>query len=84
LLLLDAEELLASFMLGGMPDATLFTMSLGEVVARMRPSGGNRKVRVFGEMVDLLWKSNQPAAIRLEQLWGDLIEGSGLSLFSAY
>jgi PAS domain S-box-containing protein len=84
LLLLDAEELLASFMLGRMPDATLFTTSLGEVVARMRPSGGNRKVRVFGEMVDLLWKSNQPAAICLEQLWNDLIEGSGLSLFCAY
>lgn len=84
LLLLDAEELLASFMLGRMPDATLFTMSLGDVVARMRPSGGNRKIRVFGEMVDLLWKSNQPAAICLEQLWNDLIEGSGLSLFCAY
>jgi PAS domain S-box-containing protein len=84
LLLLDAEELLASFMLGRMPDAKLFSMSLGEGLARMRPSGGNRKVRVFGEMVDLLWKSNQPAAIRLEQLWNDLIEGSGLSLFCAY
>jgi PAS domain S-box-containing protein len=84
LLLLDAEELLASFMRDRMPDATLFSMSLGEVVARMRPSGGNRKVRVFGEMVDLLWKSNQPAAICLEQRWTDLIEGSGLSLFCAY
>jgi len=84
LLLLDAEELLASFMLGRMPDATLFSMSLGEGLARMRPSGGNRKVRVFGEMVDLLWKSNQPAAICLEQLWSDVIEGSGLSLFCAY
>jgi hypothetical protein len=81
LLLLDAEKLLASFMRDGMPDATLFSMSLGEVVARMRPSGGNPKVRVFGEMVDLLWKSNQPAAICLEQLWTDLIEGSSLSLF---
>ena len=50
----------------------------------MRPSGGNGKVRVFGEMVDLLWRSNQPAAIRLEQLWNDLIEGSDLSLFCAY
>jgi PAS domain S-box-containing protein len=84
LLLLNAAELLASFMRDGMPDATLFSMSLGEVVARMRPTIGNRKVRVFGEMVDLLWKSNQPAAICLEQLWSDLIEGSGLSLFCAY
>lgn len=61
LLLLDAEKLLASFMRGRMPDGTLFNKSLGEVVASIRPNGGNRKVRVFGEMVDLLWKSNQPA-----------------------
>jgi len=81
--LLDAGELLASFMLDGMPDATLFTMRLRELVADMRPSC-TRKIRVFGEMVDLLWRSNQPAAIRLEQLWNDLIEGSGLSLFCAY
>jgi PAS domain S-box-containing protein len=84
LLLPDAEELLASFMCGRMPDATLFSRTLGEVLARMRPNGGNRKVRVFGEMVDLLWKSNQPAAICLEQLWRDLIESSGLSLFCAH
>ena len=84
LLLLDAVELLASFTLDGMPDATLFRMRLGDIVASMRPSGSTRKVRVFGEMVDLLWNSNQPAAISLEQLWNDLIEGSGLSLFCAY
>jgi KaiC/GvpD/RAD55 family RecA-like ATPase len=83
LLLLDASELLASFMLDGMPDKTLFGISVGEVVERMT-SGGNRKVRVFGEMVDLLWKSNQPGAIRLEQMWNELIEGSDLSVFCAY
>ena len=83
LLLLDAAEVLTRFMLDGMPDATLFRMSVGEIVERMK-SRGNRKVRVFGEMVDLLWRSNQPAAIRLEQLWSELIEGSDLSLFCAY
>jgi PAS domain S-box-containing protein len=83
LLLLDAAEVLASFMQDGMPDATLFRMSVGEIVDRMK-SGGNRKIRVFGEMVDLLWRSNQPAAIRLEQLWTELIESSDLSLFCAY
>src|SRR6202165_5724941 len=61
LLLLDAAEVLASFMLDGLPDATLFRMSVGEIVDRMNP-GGNRKLRGFGEMVDLLWRSHQPAA----------------------
>ena len=83
LLLLDAAEVLTRFMLDGMPDETLFRMSVGEIVDRMK-SRGNRKLRVFGEMVDLLWRSNQPAAIRLEQLWSELIESSELSLFCAY
>ncbi len=83
LLLLDAAEVLNSFMLDEMPDATLFRLSVGEIVARMK-SKGNRKVRVFGEMVDLLWRSNHPAAISLEQMWSELIESSDLSLFCAY
>ena len=83
LLLLDAAEVLTGFMVNGMPDATLFRMNVSEIVERMK-SRGNRKVRVFGEMVDLLWRSNQPAAVRLEQLWSESIEGSDLSLFCAY
>ena len=83
LLLLDAAEVLTRFMLDGMPDATLFRMSVGEIVEKMK-SRANRKVRVFGEMVDFLWRSNQPAAVRLEQLWSELIESSELSLFCAY
>ena len=83
LLLLDAAELLTRFMVDGMPDAALFRMSVGEIVERVK-ARSNRKVRVFGEMVDLLWRSNQPAAIRLEQLWSELIESSDLSLFCAY
>ena len=79
----DAAEVLTTFMLDGMPDETLFRMSVGEIVERMK-SRGNPKVRVFGEMVDLLWRSNQPAAVRLEQLWSELIETSDLSLFCAY
>jgi PAS domain S-box-containing protein len=83
LLLLDAAEVLTRFMLGGMPDATLFKMIVGEIIERMK-SRGTRKVRVFGEMVDLLWRSNQPAAVRLEQMWSELVESSDLSLFCAY
>ena len=83
LLLLDAAKVLTSFMLDGMPDATLFRMSVGEIVERVK-SRGNRRVRVFGEMVDLLWRSNQPAAVSLEQMWSELIESFDLSLFCAY
>ena len=84
LLLIDAEDLLSTFLLDGMPDPTLFRLSLGDVVGRMSPPLGHQNVRVFGEMVDLLWKSNVPAAIRLEQLWTDFIAVSNVSLFCAY
>src|ERR1700730_14921692 len=83
LLFLYAAELLTTVTLDGVPGPKLFRMTVGEAVERVK-SKGERKVRVFGEMVDLLWRSNQHAAIRLEQMWNDLIEGSELSLFCAY
>jgi PAS domain S-box-containing protein len=83
LLVQDAATLLASIMRDGTPDETLFATKVGEVIERAK-SGGTRKVRVFGEMVNLLWRSNTPAAIRLEELWNDLIARSELSLFCAY
>lgn len=67
LLVRDAATLLATITRDGMPDETLFATNVGEVIERAR-SGGTRKVRVFGEMVNLLWRSNTPAAIRLEEL----------------
>jgi PAS domain S-box-containing protein len=82
LLVRDAATLLASITRDGMPDETLFATNVGEVIERA--TSRTRKVRVFGEMVNLLWRSNTPAAIRLEELWNDLIARSELSLFCAY
>jgi PAS domain S-box-containing protein len=83
LLVRDVATLLASITRDGMPDEALFATNVGDVIEQAR-SGGRRKVRVFGEMVNLLWRSNTPAAIRLEELWNDLIARSELSLFCAY
>jgi hypothetical protein len=46
----------------------------------------HRHMRVFGEMVALLWTAgNQAAAIRLEELWNDLARSAApFSLFCAY
>jgi PAS domain S-box-containing protein len=82
LLLQDAASLLARFMVGEMPDGVLFKSTVGDLVANAVAT--HRRVRVFGEMVDLLWQSNLPAAIRLEHLWNELLEESNLSLFCAY
>ena len=59
LLVQDAATLLASIVLDGMPDETLFAANVADIIERAR-SGGTRKVRVFGEMVNLLWRSTRP------------------------
>ena len=82
LLLQDAAALLARFMVGDMPDRALFKITVGDLVANAAAT--HRRVRVFGEIVDLLWRSNLPAAICIEHLWNELLEESNLSLFCAY
>jgi len=80
----DASELLSHFMVEGVPDAVLFKALIGDVIDRVRVSGRYRKVRVYGEMVNLLWQQNLSAAIRLEQLWNEVIASRCISLFCAY
>lgn len=80
---LDAERLLSAFMRDGMPDAALFDSVIGDVVARA--AVGGRPVRVFGEMVSILWeRGRQTAAIQLEELWNDLQARRPLSLCCGY
>jgi hypothetical protein len=81
----DAENLLATFMRDGMPDPELFREAIGSLVASVRLPGRRPRVRVFGEMVHLLWESgNLPAAVRLEELWNGAVAAQSLSLFCAY
>jgi hypothetical protein len=84
LTLIDAAALLARFMVDGLPDAVLFRRAVGELIQGVRAARGYRRVRVYGEMVNLLWNDNLPAAILLEQLWNEFIEVQGISLFCAY
>lgn len=81
---LDAAETLSQFMVDGWPDAQRFADILGSVIRRATRDG-NRRVRAFGEMVALLWAEGlHEAAIRLEELWDDLIRAHSLSLLCAY
>jgi hypothetical protein len=81
---IDAAELLSRFMVDGLPDRVLFKRIVGELIQDVRAAGGYRRVRVYGEMVNLLWNDNLPAAVLLEQLWNELIQVQGISLFCAY
>jgi signal transduction histidine kinase len=90
LAMLDAEELLATFMVGLTPNAEQFNrivggMINGSVLAGRVLAGRGAGVRMYGEMVDVLWGAgNTDGAIRLEQLWNELGEQLAFSLLCAY
>ena len=78
-----AQETLDKFIVNGWPDDKLFEKTLSRLIARAR--GDSRKVRVFGEMVALLWaQGNTGATVRLEHLWNKLVQAEKLPLFCAY
>ena len=80
---LDAAETLSLFMVNGSPDPDRFVETVGRLVARL--AEGGRRVRIYGEMVALLWaEGNYDAAHRLEELWNCLQETQPFMLFCAY
>ena len=80
---LDAGETLSKFMIDGSPEPGRFAEVIGQLIARA--AHGRSRVRVFGEMVALLWaEGNRGAALQLEELWNRLGETSLFSLFCAY
>lgn len=81
---LDAEAMLAEFMVDGMPDPKFFARAIGKRIVAVRGDGRWTRIRAFGEMVNLLWDTNLPATIRLEELWNDLVVKESLTLFCAY
>lgn len=84
-LLLDARELMATFMVRGVPDAELFEASARQAIKRLRRGRKDRTIRAYGEMVDLLWKDDRSvAAIQLEILWNKLAASDDFSLLCGY
>jgi KaiC/GvpD/RAD55 family RecA-like ATPase len=84
---IDAEELLSTFMVNGTPDSTLFESSVRKIIDQAKVSSGSRphrRVRVFGEMVSLLWNANPGAAQTLEELWNQAIKTHSVSLLCTY
>jgi signal transduction histidine kinase/CheY-like chemotaxis protein len=81
---LDAAETLSKFMLDGRPDPVRFGEVVGGILAQASGVEGHG-VRVFGEMVALLWaEGKRDAAIQLEELWNDLQKTRPFALFCAY
>lgn len=83
LVVLDAQATLDRFMVDGQPDAERFFAVASAVLDRVTAAGYPR-VRLFGEMVDLLWDHNLPATIALEELWNQVLAARRVSLLCAY
>jgi hypothetical protein len=85
LVCVDAADLLATFMTDGLIDEYRFKTTVGDMIVMARTAGGSRRtVRIFGEMVDLIWNSYPTATYRLEQLWNQVIDVHGVQLLCAY
>lgn len=85
LLLLDAEETIHALMNGGaVPDAAIYHREIGtvcETLLRGRPG----PIRIFGDMVDLLWhRAQYDAAIRIEILSNQLAVVRPISVICGY
>lgn len=84
---LDAQELLATFMVEGWPIRERFYREIEPVVLRAISAltRESASVSAFGEMVALLWDGGHyEAAIQLEQFWNDLAMRHDFSLLCAY
>lgn len=82
---LDARELLARFTIDGSISPTRFADIVGALITQARGEGRARQVRVFGEMVALLWaEGDRNGALVLEELWNDLTRRLSFPLLCAY
>jgi hypothetical protein len=85
LLILDARTLLATFMVDGMPDATLFKTHVPAAIVQLCGERKDCTIRAYGEMVDVLWQDGMTAAaIRLEMYWNQLAMTHDFSLLCGY
>jgi hypothetical protein len=85
LVLLDAEETLSTFMVNGKPDVMKFNHRMCEVITQACGDRTDCTVRIYGQMVDVLWKDGQQqAAISLEMLWNQLANTRTFSLLCGY
>jgi hypothetical protein len=82
LLMLDAAQTLAKFMRHDVPSRIAFDEIVGTLVAQL---AGQGRLRIYGEMVDVLAARGQyKAAFQLEVLWSELGKREPFTLFCGY
>ncbi|PYS74177.1 MAG: hypothetical protein DMF69_02510, partial [Acidobacteria bacterium] len=79
----DADETLGKLMIDEKLSPDRFRSVFGGEIARATDL--NRPLRVFGELVAVLWaKGQQATALEVEELWNELLQKKQFSLFCAY
>jgi hypothetical protein len=82
---LEAREVLDDLLVGGRLDGDQFQVMTGGLIGDARRASRNGRVRLYGEMVNLLWARGEEAdALRLEELWSLVIPKVAVPLFCAY
>jgi len=80
---LDAGQITAQFVAGGMPEWAPFRNALAPALSRLQPSG--RGTRVYSEIANALWQAgNTAAAIEVEDFWNTLAATYPISLYCGY
>jgi len=82
----DAHAMLDRLMVDRMPDADRVRILLGGVLRESQQGKfGRKRTRVFGEMVDVLWRrGDEISAVHLEELWNGLQFNHPFHLLCAY
>jgi hypothetical protein len=82
---LDAQTTLDRFMVDGRPEWRRFEQTVGGIVRGLRRSAPAGTLRVYGEMVGLLWQAGHAeAALCLERFWNILLGDDEFALFCGY
>ena len=85
LTIVDADNLLPTFMRDGMPDSPVFLGLAANVVSQARGDGRYKKVRWWGEMVNILWERGDVAAsMQLEDLFDHLADEQNIAIFCSF
>ena len=85
LVTVDAESTLGRIMDGPHPSAFAFERVVGGLIDDLSARFPERRVRAFGEMVNVLCERRQPdAAVELEELWNRLALTRDFSLLCGY
>jgi DNA-binding NarL/FixJ family response regulator len=85
LTVVDADNLLPTFMRDGMPDSPVFLGLAQNVISQARGEGRYPKVRWWGEMVNILWERGDVAAsMQLEDQFDQLAHEQDIAIFCSF